>query len=185
MDDGWKNKPVTSSESIYAFTWWIRCKISTKRRGHITKKEYGKKKTEIVLFNNVITCSLTTKRRQQRTRGKERKWRHKTDNCGFVETKKRQMSLFYCTVHSIMWTIRNSKALGKKQLLSVGYLIVFWRFGWTGVCYAFPTHHVLWSRWLTLRTLYWPKYCRISYEVNLKSRQDFKSRMSFHCCSVS
>lgn len=25
------------------------------------------------------------------------------------------MSLFYCTVHSIMWTIRNSKALGKKQ----------------------------------------------------------------------
>lgn len=100
-----------------------------------------KKDTEIVCFNDVITCSLTTKRRKQRTRGKERKWRHKMDNCGFVETKKGQTSLlFYCTVHSIMWTLRNSKALGNtKQLLFLGYLNVFWRFGW--MVFALSSSH--------------------------------------------
>lgn len=123
----WQNEPVTSGESICTYTWWIRCKNINKWPHH-KERIWRKKDTEIVCFNDVSTCSLTTKRRQQRTRGEEKKkWRHKMDNCGFVETKKRQMSLlFYCTVHSIMWTIRNSKALGKKiQLLSVGYSIVF------------------------------------------------------------
>lgn len=108
---------VRRKHILFTHAWWIRCKKYQQRRsGHIKKKEYGKDDTEIVCFDDVITCSLTTKRRQQRTQGKERKWRHKMDNCGFVETKKGQKSLlFNCTVHSIMWTIRNSKALGKEK----------------------------------------------------------------------
>lgn len=48
-------------------------KIET-RSGHIIKTENGgNKDTEIVYFDYVITCSLTTKRRQQRTRRKESK----------------------------------------------------------------------------------------------------------------
>lgn len=61
----------------------------------------------------------TTKRRQQRQRGgrghTQRNEDTKETSVVSWEKKKRLMSLFYCTVHSIMWTIGNSKALGTKQ----------------------------------------------------------------------
>lgn len=87
------------------------------------------------------------------------------DNCGFVETKKGQTSLlFYCTVHSIMWTIRNSKALGKtKQLLFVGYLIVFNNLDEWCLLYLFPTRNLrcLMKSLTHSNDKYWPKYCRV------------------------
>lgn len=128
-------------------------KISTRISDHITKKEYGRADT-MVYFNDVITCSLTTKRRQQRTHRKERKWRQKMDNCGFVETKKRQIVvLLHCSFHNV--NHKNFQSSGKKQLLSVGYLIGF--FGdLEEMVFAmlFPLFiwDVLWSPWLTLRT---------------------------------
>lgn len=57
----WQNEPVTSGESgAYA-------KISTS--SHITQKEDA----DVVCFNDVSTCSLTTKRR---TQGEEEKTNH-------------------------------------------------------------------------------------------------------------
>lgn len=75
-----------------------------------------KKDSEILCSNDVITSSLTTKNKT--TKNLKKRENMKTKWTTVVLYKQRKGTcplLFYCTVHSIMWTIRNSKALGKKE----------------------------------------------------------------------
>lgn len=92
--------------------------------------------------------------------------------------------LFYCTVHSIMWTIRNSKALGKKTTpLCRLFNSFFWRFGWNCVCYIFPTLHLrcLMKSLTHSKDLYSPKYCRVEFLMKLtwKVGKTFRAGLFF------